>query len=255
MASTGTMNPLGVLHAGLSMAATLLKTHVVLMESINSLLKRVVVDCPHISLELLSARVSLKKHLGFASDPVFGEHVGDGHQQKIKPANPWKLTKDSGLARVQPRLMESKSFKLIRPFALMLSDRLLPLIADCDLFVQRVDRWKTPSPLTRFPISNISALNYDDRPFAFLPVERRSMIAIASVFHKEWFNDLKTSRGQLMLIAFCSNGTGTTRLRSKTSLLDKAYRVFLVGEIHSRQARVGLRVGSLAMGCVIICFI
>lgn len=149
MASSGTMNPGGVLHGALSLAATLLKPHVVLMESINSLIKRVVDDSPNISLELLSARVSLKKHLGFASDIQYcdtfittdtvDEPSADKHSRlrlSGKKPNPWK-----GIpTRLQPRLMTAKTFKQIQPFALVLSEKLLPLLPDIDQVVQQLHR-------------------------------------------------------------------------------------------------------------------
>jgi len=143
MVDTGKINPKGILYAGLSLAARLLKPHVVLMESINSLLKRVCQESPNISLELLSARVLLKKHVGFTADEhasaddrvdsasvvtTSSSSVGQGHQPR----------------RIQPRVTQAKSFKQIRPFALMLSERLLPLLRDTDRWVQRMDRWVCP---------------------------------------------------------------------------------------------------------------
>lgn len=240
MASTGTMNPRGTLHAGLSLAGTLLKPHVVLMESINSLLKRVVGDAPNISLELLSARVSLKKQLGFHVGEVnVGGVPGLLQEQVVKNANPWKSPKvQSKLMTAQPRLMEGKSFKHIRPFAMMLSDLLLPCIGDASLFVQRMDRWACPSPVKNLPSANLLTLNYDDRPFASLPYSRRRDIGIASSFHKQWFDHHRSYIGSLNMIAFCLDNRCGTRLRAKTTLLDAEQKVFLVGEVHSRQASI-----------------
>lgn len=250
MASSGTMNPGGVLHAALSLAATLLKPHVVLMESINSLIKRVVDDSPNISLELLSARVSLKKHMGFASDIQYcdtfittdtvDEPSADKHSclrlSGEKP-NPWKSMSSNAPKRLQPRLMAAKTFKQIQPFALVLSEKLLPLLPDIDQVVQQLHRWACPSALKKFEPSNNRVLNYADRPFTGLPYRRQRFITQAAVFHRQWFDEHKATRGKLSLLAFCEYKSGAMRVRSKTSLLDgRVERVFMVGEVHGKQA-------------------
>lgn len=184
MADRGTMNPSGVLYAGMALAARLLKPHVVLMESISSLLKRVAQDSPNISLELLSARVSLKKHVGFtadASDELSSKSSSDELHTALDTATQdatttttittrdiWSTGKHhlSVCQRVQPKVTQAKTFKQIRPFALELSQKLLPLMRDVSRVVQRMDRWICPPALHEFEASNTLLVNAADRPFS-----------------------------------------------------------------------------------------
>lgn len=242
MVVTGMMNPHGVLHAGLSLAARLLTPHVVLMESINSLLKRVVHECPNISLELLSTRVSLKKHVGFASETEHGRELRRqtaANNQAQRKQDPWKHDAKNvwSLAkRTQPRMSQTKTFKEIKPFALDLSVRLLPLLQDAVAFVRRIDRWTCPPAVQHIDCSNPLMLNTCDRPFSALPHCQRRVVTLASVFHRTWFKDLKENfSGCLSLLAFCEE-SARHRMRTKRSPLDDAIRVFVVGEIHSWQA-------------------
>ena len=242
MVVTGMMNPHGLLHAGLSLAARLLTPHVVLMESINSLLKRVVNESPNISLELLSARVSLKKHVGFASETEYGQELRRqtaANNQTERLQNPWKTDAKNvwSLAkRAQPRMSQTKTFKEIKPFAVDLSMRLLPLLQDAVCFVRRIDRWTCPPPVRHIDCPNPLMLNMCDRPFSALPQRERRVVTLASVFHRTWFRDLKENFvGCLSLLAFCEE-SARHRMRTKRSLLDDAIRVFVVGEIHSWQA-------------------
>lgn len=264
MVQTGTINPSGVLYAGLSLAAKLLKPHVVLMESINSLLKRVAQDSPNISLELLSARVMLKKHVGFTADEDSVVQL----QQNPSKADMTITTAASaapGLGqgtgtsgtlslRVQPKVTKVKSFKQIKPFALKMADRLKPLVQDVNQWVQRMDRWSCPPALKEFEPSNSFMLNAIDRPFSMLPQTHQKQLAAAAYFHRIWFREHVTA-GQLALLAFCNRGTASTRARGKKSLLVDVVRGYFVGEVHSMQvsAAVGTGGDTLTFCFKIIC--
>ena len=262
MTQTGTINPGGVLYAGLSLAAKLLKPHVVLMESINSLLKRVTQDSPNISLELLSARVMLKKHVGFAaegdgkgedSETMVQSQQNQSHADMTMTVTTTSLSHErvcgqgttgtsgtSTSSRVQPRVTQVKSFKQIKPFALKVADRLIPFVQDVNQWVQRMDRWSCPPALKEFEPSNSFMLNAVDRPFSMLPKTHQKQMAAAAYFHRTWFREHVTA-GQLAILAFCHRGTASTRARGKRSLMTDVVRGFLVGEVHSMQVRCRLQ--------------
>lgn len=251
MADRGTMNPNGVLYAGMALAARLLKPHVVLMESINSLLKRVAQDSPNISLELLSARVSLKKHVGFTADESAESSKSSDELHATLNTAPthdvdatttttcdiWTTSKhhSSICQRVQPRVTQAKTFKQIRPFALELSQRLLPLMRDVSRVVQRMDRWICPPALREFESSNTLLVNAADRPFASLSKTQQRRVAAAVFFHREWFHNHGCTPGQLHLLAFCDASVGH-RTRGKKSLLTGVVSAYVVGEVYSMQA-------------------
>lgn len=252
IASSGCMNPRGLLHAGLALASALLKPHVVLMESINSLLGRVAGESPNISLELLSARVGVKKALGFTMGPAVPPCDEPNSETPActeaaatqGPACPGQRPKTTYAvcARVQPKLVSFLSMKRIRPHAAELARQLLPFLADSARLVQNIERWTCPPPLRSFAAPNSQLLNAQDRPFSCLPASQKRLISTAQYFHKQWFNHHREEYvGKLTLVSFCTKGG--TRLRAKTPLSDSfaqgLVRAFLVAEVHSRQAGSG----------------
>ena len=255
-ATTGTINPKGKLHAGLRMTVELLKPHSVLMESINSLLKRVAQDCPNISLELLSARVCLKKTLGFTMESMqavkeFVLLKRSSRKSFVTEQTESQSERPKGIKAFSPQtLVSSLSVKRARPFALTLSSKLVPFMSEAGRVVQTMERWTCPVALHGLANVNCRLMNYDDRPYVALSKEEQRVIRIAQQYHKQWFNDYSNQySGHLTLIAFCAPWP-SARMRCKTSPLEMIEEAFIIGEIHYRQA--GEHVTSMHCNYIIV---
>lgn len=219
------------------MAARLLKLHVVLMESINSMLGNLSRNSRNISLELLSARVSVRKRLGFLreagmniehtdkGEATIADQLQDGEQvhQKSKSIT---LFFKGRLIKPHSTIISALSMKQVRPYALEAMKQTIGFAMDAHQVNQNMYRYATPDPLQNVPENNYIFLNESERPFALLPPAERKFFTLAMRFHRQWFQYKKEHwAGQASVLCFFL----TTQV---TALFDvqAAFRIYFVGE-------------------------
>ena len=245
-AESGRINPTGILHAGLVLSAKLLKLHVVLMESINSMLSNLSKASRNISLELLSARTSLRKRLGFMRQAATEDAVAHAIQSADEDdlceshcsiAGPGpsiqKNVKMQKLIKPHTTIISALSMKEVKPFALQAMKELKIFGGDVAHLSQDMFRYATPDPLTSLPENNFRFLNHCDRPFATLLPNERKIFTLAQQFHKQWFQYKKENfHGKPSILCFFLAGHCPPLFDAR-----KAFRIFFVGEVvHSQVA-------------------
>lgn len=222
------------------MSAKLLKLHVVLMESINSMLGNLSRNSRNISLELLSARVCVRKRLGFLREQALALQTPGDEKQKKSEAEPSSsitrtgtgtCTRGSKLIQPHTTIISGLSMKQVRPFALQSMSEVQHFFADAAQVTQNMYRFATPSPLMQISHNDFQCLNYSDRPFALLDNNEKRLFTIAQRFHRQWFQYNKEHfTGKASIVCFV--------LASKCSpLFDPrdAFRIYYVGEIFHSQ--------------------
>lgn len=215
------------------MSAQLLKLHVVLMESVNSMLGNIARTCPNISLELLSARIGVKKRLGFLRErdcPTCPTNTSSGaHCQGAD-----RLQVSKALKPVHRTVISALSMKQAKPYALQAMEQTLGLWKDGGTVVQNMFRFSSPNPLEDMPDSNPLCLNQDDRPFTALPAEQRRAIVKSQSFHRQWFECQRDNfTGKPCVVCFFNAETSQSDFWNHD--LRQAVRIYFVSEIFSSQ--------------------
>ena len=213
------------------MSARLLKLHVVLMESINSMLGNLSRSSRNISLELLSARVCVKKRLGFIREAAIQGNDAPDNSDEQALMNQVGAKKRS---QIKPHMtiISALSMKQVRPHALQAMQELKHFAADAFQITQNMFRFATPDPLQEVPSNEFQFLNESDRPFATLPPEEKRLHTIAQKFHRQWFQYKKENfTGKASLLCFFLADQCPPMFDPR-----KAFRLYYVGEIVHSQA-------------------
>lgn len=232
-ADTGRINPKGMLHGGLVMSAQLLKLHVVLMESVNSMLGNIARTCPNISLELLSARIGVKKRLGFLRERDCPTHITNSSSDAYRPGTD-RVQVSKALKPIHRTVISALSMKQAKPYALQAMEQTLGLWKDGANLVQNMFRFSSPNPLEHMPDSNPCCLNEDDRPFCVLPAEQRREAVKSQSFHQQWFECQRDNfAGKPCVVCFFNAETSQSDFWDHD--LRQAVRIYFVSETFSTQ--------------------
>ena len=212
------------------MSAKLLKTHVVLMESINSMVSNLSRRSRNISLELLSARVMARRRLGFLREADVKQASTSLDAQKDVPA-----ARNGKLQRPHVTIISGLSFKMVRPYAIRTMKQLGPLARDSARITQQMYRWATPASLegASLPEAKPSLLNKQDRPYRCLDLDERRFIAVAARYHKQWMDHVKEN--------YCGTASIVCLFLQKSDEdlefdIREAFQLYYVSETFSSQA-------------------
>lgn len=236
------------------MSARMLKLHTVLCESINSMLSNLSRTSPNISLELLSARVSTKKRLGFLREQAWLAKANNIALEDVEACTTSTKSKGSWAShsfrpKASMNLISGMSMREAQPFARLATQQLEKFLRDVNIISNDMYRFAAPPPLTSIPLGDPGLLNKEDRPFALLSDKERRLFINAQRYHRQWFAHLREhhhGKASILLYFMADDAPQAQEMFDAR----KAFRIYFVGEIFHSQAPLPLTCNLTFCSCL-----